>query len=72
MNKVTDLTKVKIINFFKNDVLDFSQFPDSDIKTFLIKYGTVDIRIIKNKENKKSYKDLLLAVVLIRKPIPVV
>lgn len=34
MNKVTDLTKVKIINFFKNDVLDFSQFPDSAIKGF--------------------------------------
>ena len=32
------------------------------------KYGTVDTRIIKNEENKKSYKDLLLAVVLIGKP----
>ncbi len=68
MNKVTDLIKVKIINFFKNDILDFSQFPDSAIKGFLKKHGTIDTRIIKNEENRKSYKDLLLAVVLIGKP----
>lgn len=68
MNKVTDLNKVKIINFFKSDVLDFTQFPDSGIKIFLKKYGIIDTRIIKNAENKKSYKDLLLAVVLMGKP----
>ncbi len=68
MNKVTDLNKVKIINFFKSDILDFTKIPDEAARKALEKHGVIDTSVITNEENRKAYKDLLLAVVLIGKP----
>ena len=68
MSNTIDLRKKQIENFFKDDVLDFTKFPDEEIRKYLRRKGIIDTTIIKNEENRKAFKELLLSVILINKP----
>ena len=68
MNNTIDLRKKQIENFFNDDLLDFTKFPDESIKGRLERKGIIDTTIIKNPENKKAFKELLFSTILFEKP----
>ena len=68
MSNTIDLRKKQIENFFNDDLLDFTKFPDEEIRKYLRRRGIIDTTIIKNEENRKAFKELLLSVILINKP----
>ncbi len=68
MNRITNISERKIKKFFEGDILDFTNFPDDDIRCYLKVRGVVDLSVIKNENNKNAFKDLLLSILLKGKP----
>ena len=62
MNSVINIQERKIKEFFKQDYLDFTKYPDKEIadkfKKKLLKYRTLDLTIIMSEKKRREIQEL--------------